>query len=703
MDAKQRALVAFHLTGKRLDESLQPLDGLRPALLARYRDLTGLRYDFPLVLAEDGVHSLSRLVDRAAQASIPRGPAGEPRRRALLRLEREIRVRLARGERGTLREMARGEALEPDGELVDCDPDLPRRLLMHLGRLDQRERLRRETEALDRLALGLEDILRADQANSLEGRTPERLRASFGLCHQEAFDFQAMATVLNRPSRAHSLPPGRRQRVERTLAALRQGRGLLEPGAPLVFESCQEALEALQSRLPAMVELVKAMAVGLLEVEGRYVPEQHDAFFESFDRRSLAPADLARFPWPLVCLDGSRMSPADHQLLSEVLASDLPIKVLVCCRDLVGESPLGDGSLVLSARGARLASLAVGLGQAFVVQAAASYLYQVRHHLAAGLAFPGPALFSIYAPGSGALPAYLQAAAAMQARAFPAFVYDPAAPDLAARFHLADNPQEEADWPVERLEYQDPEHQRVIEQTAFTLLDFLALVPGQEQHFARVSAGPGMVPAAEWLEQDQPPPDQVPYLLMADPEGLLHRVVADEAAVQAARRCRKLWRTLQEMGGVGNSHARLAAERERRLWEEEIERLKAAAAAPNGQGAARAASPAPEVPQAEAAPPAQAPAEAPPAPPPPERDPDEPYIETARCSSCNECININPRMFAYNANKQAYIADPTAGTYRQLVEAAESCQVAVIHPGKPRDPNEPGLEELLARAAPFMS
>jgi len=28
--------------------------------------------------------------------------------------------------------------------------------------------------------------------------------------------------------------------------------------------------------------------------------------------------------------------------------------------------------------------------------------------------------------------------------------------------------------------------------------------------------------------------------------------------------------------------------------------------------------------------------------------------------------------------------------------------VAIIHPGKPRNPKEPGLEELLKRAEPFM-
>jgi hypothetical protein len=84
-----------------------------------------------------------------------------------------------------------------------------------------------------------------------------------------------------------------------------------------------------------------------------------------------------------------------------------------------------------------------------------------------------------------------------------------------------------------------------------------------------------------------------------------------------------------------------------------------------------------------------------------ERAPDEPWIETLRCSTCNECTAINDRMFAYNENRQAYIKDPDAGTFRELIEAAEACQVAIIHPGKPRDPTEPGLEELLERARTF--
>ena len=85
----------------------------------------------------------------------------------------------------------------------------------------------------------------------------------------------------------------------------------------------------------------------------------------------------------------------------------------------------------------------------------------------------------------------------------------------------------------------------------------------------------------------------------------------------------------------------------------------------------------------------------------PEKGADEAYIETPRCTTCEECVQVNNKMFLYDANKQAYIADINAGTYRQLVEAAEACQVSIIHPGKPRNPDEPGLQELIERAEAF--
>jgi pyruvate-ferredoxin/flavodoxin oxidoreductase len=79
----------------------------------------------------------------------------------------------------------------------------------------------------------------------------------------------------------------------------------------------------------------------------------------------------------------------------------------------------------------------------------------------------------------------------------------------------------------------------------------------------------------------------------------------------------------------------------------------------------------------------------------------EPWIETARCTTCNECTNLNSRMFAYDENKQAYIRDPRAGTFAQLVSAAERCPAGLIHPGSPLDPNEKDLVKWIARAAAF--
>ena len=58
-------------------------------------------------------------------------------------------------------------------------------------------------------------------------------------------------------------------------------------------------------------------------------------------------------------------------------------------------------------------------------------------------------------------------------------------------------------------------------------------------------------------------------------------------------------------------------------------------------------------------------------------------------------------MTVYNENKQAEFGDVNAGTYAQLMEAAEICPAHCIHPGKPVNADEPGLEDLIKRAAPF--
>jgi pyruvate-ferredoxin/flavodoxin oxidoreductase len=79
----------------------------------------------------------------------------------------------------------------------------------------------------------------------------------------------------------------------------------------------------------------------------------------------------------------------------------------------------------------------------------------------------------------------------------------------------------------------------------------------------------------------------------------------------------------------------------------------------------------------------------------------DPYIETARCTTCDDCIKINDKLFKYNDKKQAYIADPKAGTFAEIVRAAEKCPAAIIHPGTPLNKKEKDLAKWLKRAEPF--
>jgi pyruvate-ferredoxin/flavodoxin oxidoreductase len=79
----------------------------------------------------------------------------------------------------------------------------------------------------------------------------------------------------------------------------------------------------------------------------------------------------------------------------------------------------------------------------------------------------------------------------------------------------------------------------------------------------------------------------------------------------------------------------------------------------------------------------------------------DPYIETARCTSCDECININKKLFAYDENKQAYIKDKNAGTFAEIVQGAERCTAGIIHPGTPVNMKEKDIEKWIERAKPF--
>ena len=726
MQANFQDQIAFYLTGRREGSKLQPLDrSYRPALFARLRDLSTLRYDFPLILnagssPDRAVLSLSGLVDDSVESLADNTDRDRIARHGY-ELEMELRKDLSVKGSGDLEKMWNDEAaklaisgdpqikdsaqtlwnvFDACGTLVDADAELPTRVIYHAWHAVQASKSKSFREKAERLLKKLRDILDADVVGSAVGRAPDRLRAGVGSSFASSFDFDAMSRILVEAKPSFALSGERRTRIEGLIAVLESqrfypiGNGPNEPHT-FTFFKCSDALEAYQERHDEAVKLLKTLAIADLEAKGEYRESVHNVLFNGFGANGLDSDELAELPDYLVCTEAETLDAAETAQMVEILAAGLPIKVLVRTDDVLQPSKVAEGHVALGIRARELVDTAIGLTDVFVFQSSASQLFQMRESLLRALSYDGPVLFSIFSGASGHnsdVPPYLVAAAAVESRVFPAIVYDPSAgPDWASRLAVSDNPSLDDDWPVHDFLYEDDSLQAGSENLAVTLADFMSMDDRFFGHFA-------MVPPSEYNEDLIPipqallsvvngMPSRVPVVTLVDPDGCVRRAIVDDRLLSETRRCLTMWHSLQELGGIHNSHV-----------------ARALAQEPSSRPAETASiSLLTEIPQPEIAV-ASEPVSATVATslePAAEDHGDDPYIETARCTTCNECTNLNPRMFAYNAEKQAYIADPDAGTYRQLVEAAEGCQVSIIHPGKPRNPKEPGIEDLILRAAEF--
>ena len=424
MAAKFQDQLVFHMTGKRAGDSLAAIDvgTLRPAMLAGYRDLTRLRYDYPLVLPESATdpqfaHSLTAVVNALLGEIAPRGLEGERLRKQVLRLERELRAMLAAGATGPLSELwadaARrlgadetitkvllqaGKSLKVDGDVVDCDRDLPARFLAQAWRHAQTRKGAEFRALVDGLVRKLSDIRRAAFARSAAGQQPAALAATIGSGHADVFDFAVMSKLVIRNAPKDELPTTRRRRIEWALDVLRKQPFYADPAGPaagnapfeFAFDNCAAAVDAYRQRLPRLTQVVKAMSIAELEADGAYVEADHDPFFERYDENALTSDDLALFPDYLVCIPPGANDAPENAGLIDMLSAGLPVKVLVQQTDLLEEASIGTGHFAFGVRSARLATTAMGLGGMFVMQATGADLYALRERVRRGMSCRGP-------------------------------------------------------------------------------------------------------------------------------------------------------------------------------------------------------------------------------------------------------------------------------------------------------------------------
>ena len=655
-------------------------------------------------------------------------------------------------------------AIAPGGQFLAYGPRVSLHLMVHAirhRREDGREKFR---EIVTRRTHALQSLLDVEKAKSTGANEPRNIERS-GAQASRYFDAGALSGMLEQRSQGSvAMPAERRARIEAALeelqaweqdpTAVRFVGQLQDPGfgklpSVEVIDSddpCTTAAEVFTRDATRMARLFAAVRIAALEVEDGYSAALHDSWFASFDWQAFSDEEMQLLT-PVVALVSADYLAGDGlPAFSRLLGSRLPIHVLSWVRayDNPGAKP---GDDPFASYRFELAYFGVGHRQVVVAQTSAA-----RHEdlLAGFVCALDSNRASLHLVNRGTqtqvekplLDAWFVASAALESRAHPFILVNPDAGDHAAeRVSFDGNPQADKDWPVEKLEYRGADGELTEMDLAFTFADYALLMPALHEHFRMVPAGfesDDLIAVDQYLELDEKLVDRrVPYIWGIDDQGVLTRLVVSRALAFACRDRLNYWRTLQEFAGIHNFYveeaiervikeqqAAEASEREQLLkaHEEQLESVRAEAAGDAmgqlvdvlmgadlsdlvGSGSQPATLPAKKAAASEAQPEPAAPAAEVEAAAEPEAEEelsfDEPWLDTANCTTCDDCMGINKMMFAYNDNKQAILRDPKAGTYADLVAAAEICPAKCIHPGKPLDPNEPGLDELIARAAPF--
>jgi pyruvate-ferredoxin/flavodoxin oxidoreductase len=315
-----------------------------------------------------------------------------------------------------------------------------------------------------------------------------------------------------------------------------------------------------------------------------------------------------------------------------------------------------------------------------------------------GLKTRRPALFNIYSScqpehGIGDDMSNAQAKLAVESRAYPLFTYDPDRGKTAAEcFDLDGNPSMDTDWPRYKLDYLEGGRQKSME-LPMTFADFAVTEVRFRKHF-RVAPqdtwNDSMVALDEFLTlSEDERQGRFPYVWSVDRKQQLTRLLVALPIVKSCEERRDFWTMLRGIAGVSTerlpSREEIAAEVRQDLVGKLAAGIMQLADGPGGVagGVTQALA---EVANAAPAAPGQAMA---------------PWIDSEECTSCDECVKINPRIFEYDARKHAFVKDPTAGPYKDLVRAAERCTARVIHPGLPADRSEKDVDKLIARAQKY--
>jgi len=253
----------------------------------------------------------------------------------------------------------------------------------------------------------------------------------------------------------------------------------------------------------------------------------------------LTPVEQARAPQLLLVGDAGILAGRALSQLHRLLASGLPVKLLVLADLDLGLAVPAGLDLAAAARpdgDAELGLLALSQRGAYLAQSALGAPEHLRATLERLLAFPGPALLHLHAPSPGrhGFPSdrtLARAQAAVACRVFPLFRYDPEREGVfGSRLDLDGNPAADA---------RTPAHWALGEGRFAALFRPLA------------EDAPAPLALSDYLARDpQGRRGHTPYLERAHNGEQPQRLAVDPELVRVCEARQAVWRMLQELAGT---------------------------------------------------------------------------------------------------------------------------------------------------------
>ncbi|MDH5399278.1 MAG: ferredoxin [Cyclobacteriaceae bacterium] len=606
---------------------------------------------------------------------------------------------------------------------------------------------------IEKLMARLREILLVEAEKNIGPDAADKLKSTFG--NADTFmDFEKLSQLIPESS-SEKMAPERINNIKETLQILQQSGEAHDKEAVVLLdeglkgysnwaqnltnsrvvkvkskELLTTAVALFNTSMAEYEQYVAAAKMAELIVSGKFDDQQPLELLKKFNWKFFSPQELNAAPEIIVVCEVETLVDKGLSQLFKLFTDGLPIKILALQSSLQTKS----GDFIKYDLGA----MAVSFRNTYTVQSTGLDPGKLFQHFSGGLASATPGLFYVL-DDVGAVEdnSYLiRKSTAVESRVFPEFTYaGNFVSEWGSRFNIADNPLKGQDWPIYSIQCKDADKHETAINAPFTPVDFLAMDVEWQDELMVVPPGywtDDLVTVAAYL---QLPEDErfarVPYIWVIDKENEIGKAAISWKLVLVALERLDFWHYLQDSAGVQNYHADRALQKQKERFDQEldnkisqlkveyeqkiadarnegsevtIERLtsflldmdtdilvpsreksaKPAAIDDNKPADTGEATQVEKVVEEEA-----------------DLNFDEPWIETPMCTSCNECININKRMFQYNADKLAFLADAKAGTFAQLVQAAEVCPANIIHPGKPLNPSEPGLDELIKVAEKY--